>query len=180
MKTATQNLEHDHEHILQLIEVMFSMIDKKASDSVHFETVISVISNFADGFHHAKEEELLFPSMGTKGFSMEQGPIAVMLHDHELGRHYVQQMRQALQQYKQGDSFALQDIYDNMTGYGQLLQGHIGKENNVLFRMADKILSEEEQQELLTKFQEIESNKINGTNISEHIKTINELKLFYK
>lgn len=180
MKTATQNLEHDHEHILQLIEVMFNMIDKRASNPDHFEKVISVISNFADGFHHAKEEELLFPSMAKKGFSMEQGPIAVMLHDHDLGRHYVQQMRQALQQLKQGDAIALQDIYDNMTGYGQLLQGHIGKENNVLFRMADKILTEDEQQELLVKFEEIESNRINGTNISEHIIAINELKTFYK
>lgn len=180
MKTATENLEQDHEHILQLIEVMFSMINKKASDPSHFDTVISVISNFADGFHHAKEEDLLFPSMANKGFSMEQGPIAVMLHDHDLGRHYVKQMRQALQQLKQGDAIALQDIYDNMTGYGQLLQGHIGKENNVLFRMADKILSEDEQRQLLVKFEEIEANKVNGTNISDHIKAINELKMFYK
>jgi hemerythrin-like domain-containing protein len=180
MTTATQNLENDHEHILQLIEVMYAMVNKKASDPAHFETVISVIRNFADGLHHAKEENLLFPSMANKGFAMDQGPIAVMLHDHEQGRNYVKQMSQGLHQLKQGDAKALQVIYDNMIWYGQLLQSHIGKENNVLFRMADKILSENEQQDLLTKFEEIETNNNNGTNKSEHIKAINALKMFYK
>ena len=86
MKTATQNLENDHENILQLIEVMSNMAKVKSGSADDIETVINIIRNYADGFHHAKEENLLFPAMVEKGFSLEQGPVAVMLHDHDLGR----------------------------------------------------------------------------------------------
>ena len=36
-----------------------------------------------------------------------------------------------------------------MAGYAELLQNHIGKENNILFRMADRALSESDHKDLL-------------------------------
>ena len=85
MNTATQNLENDHVNILRLIDVMEKMVMVKSSNIEHFEKVVNLIKSYADGFHHAKEENLLFPMMIKKGFSKEQGPIAVMLHDHTEG-----------------------------------------------------------------------------------------------
>ncbi|HEX3007554.1 MAG TPA: hemerythrin domain-containing protein [Bacteroidales bacterium] len=133
MKTATQNLMSDHDNILQLIEVMYIMAEQKSTNTDDIATVITIIKNYADGFHHAKEENLLFPSMIEKGFSKEQGPIAVMLHDHSLGRQYVQGMNTGLEQYKSGDNNALDLVYENMCNYGQLLQSHSAQENNVQF-----------------------------------------------
>lgn len=179
MKTATQNLENDHEHILQLIEVMNNMAKIKSNDTDDIESVITIISNYADGFHHAKEENLLFPAMVEKGYSLEQGPIAVMLHDHELGRTYVQGMRDGLLQYRNGATEALDIIYNNMMKYGQLLQNHIAKENNILFRMADNALSIEEQQQLLKEFEKIEQSEAFGSNISKYLTAINNLKTLY-
>ena len=45
-----------------------------------------------------------------------------------------------------------------MAGYAELLQNHISKENNILFRMADNALSEKDQQDLLKQFEEAEKN----------------------
>lgn len=179
MKTATQNLENDHEHILQLIEVMHNMAKEKSGSADDIETVITIIRNYADGFHHAKEENLLFPAMEKKGFSSEQGPIAVMLHDHELGRNFVKGMMEGLAQYSNGSQQALDVIYDNMLRYCQLLQNHIAKENNILFRMADNALSIGEQQQLLKEFEEIEQSEAYGANISTYITAINNLKVLY-
>ena len=179
METATKNLEHDHEHILQLIDVMFVMAGKSAPDADNIETVISLIRNFADGFHHAKEENILFPAMIKKGFSKENGPIAVMLNDHDQGRNFVKGMVNGLQLFKGGDEKALKEVYENMTDYGNLLQSHISKENNVLFKMADKALSQKEQEQLLQEFSEIEKNSPYATNISKYIEEINSLKVFY-
>ena len=44
-----------------------------------------------------------------------------------------------------------------MRGYIVLLRNHIAKENNVLFRMADNVLSEEEQQELFKNLQKLKT-----------------------
>ncbi len=49
-----------------------------------------------------------------------------------------------------------------MQGYIDLLRAHIGKENNVLFRMADKALSGEEQQTLLKAFSDVGKTGYSG------------------
>ncbi|HEX2934821.1 MAG TPA: hypothetical protein VHO72_05670, partial [Bacteroidales bacterium] len=108
------------------------------------------------------------------------GPIAVMLHDHTLGRQYVQGMNIGLEQYKSGNTNALDVVYDNMCNYGQLLQSHIAKENNVLFKMADKAFSENDQEYLLSEFEKIEANETYGANIPNFLKAIDNLKMLYK
>ena len=92
MNTATINLENDHVNILRLIDVMEKMLLVKSKNTDQFEKTVSLIKSYADGLHHAKEENLLFPLMVKRGFSGEQGPIAVMLHDHAEGRDYVKGM----------------------------------------------------------------------------------------
>ena len=61
MDTATKNLENDHEYILRLIAVMEIMVLTVSTDLKHIEMVVNLIKNYADGYHHAKEENLLFP-----------------------------------------------------------------------------------------------------------------------
>jgi len=104
MKTATQNLEEDHVYILRLIDVMERMSQSSGGSVKDFETVVYLIKNFADGVHHAKEENLLFPMMVKKGFSNQQGPVSVMLQDHIQGRNYVKGMADGINRLKEGDS----------------------------------------------------------------------------
>lgn len=156
MDTATQNLENDHVFIVKLTNVILAMVEKQSTDISHFELVVNLIRNFADGTHHAKEEDFLFPLMGDKGFSAQFGPVAVMLHEHEEGRNYVKATLDAIHEFKGGNNSAIWHIYENLNGYAYLLQNHIDKENNILFRMADDVFSEKEQQNLLEHFTEIE------------------------
>ncbi len=179
METATQNLENDHVHILRLCDVIEAMVEKQSNDTGHFELVIDLIRNFADGMHHAKEEDLLFPLMGEKGFSPENGPVAVMLHDHEEGRNYVRGADEGIQEFKNGNANALQTIYGNMVGYAQLLQAHIDKENNILFRMADNAFTNDEQQNLLAEFARVESNVQTAFSPENSIQKIKELAAIY-
>ena len=109
---------------------------------------MDIIRNFADGLHHAKEENQFFPFLANRGFSLSQGPVAVMLHEHVQGRDYVKGMAENISLYKGGNTSALGKIYSEYAGYAELLQNHIGKENNILFRMADRALSETDHQDL--------------------------------
>ncbi len=179
MKTATQNLENDHIYILRLCDVMLAMVEKQSVDTSHFELVIDLIRKFADGTHHAKEEDLLFPLMGEKGFPSKQGPVAVMLDEHEQGRNYVKEIVEGIQKLKDDNTAALQSIYENMSGYAHLLQGHIDKENNILFRMADQAFSNEEQQNLLVQFTTIEGSADEDFNPANSIQKIDNLAAIY-
>jgi len=176
MKTATQNLENDHDYILRLIDVMEKMMTKFNTDLTHIELVVSLIMNYADGIHHFKEENLFFPLMIEKGFS---NPISAMLHDHEEGRNFVKGMNDGIEKYKQRNESALPEIYRNMQGYIDLLRAHIGKENNVLFRMADRVLSANEQEHMLLKFAEAERTNSGVGQIQQFITEIEGLEAIY-
>lgn len=176
--TATENLENDHVHILRLCDVMMKMTEKE-TDTTDIETVVSLIRNFADGLHHKKEEDLLFPKMAEKGFSPVQGPVAVMLMEHETGRKFVRGIADNIALLKSGDSAALANIRSNMTGYADLLRNHIAKENNILFRMADNALTEGEQQNLVDQFSLAENSLPAGISAAGFVDQIDTLAKKY-
>ena len=180
MNTATRNLENDHVHILRLIDVMVHITISDNPDIGHIERIVDIIKNFADGLHHAKEENLFFPFLTERGFSLTQGPVAVMLHEHVQGRNFVKGMAENIAIYRNGNTSVLSEIYLNMNGYADLLRSHISKENNILFRMADNVLSESDQQKLLGRFAEAEKNHFSTLNSQQYISQIQELASFYK
>ena len=179
MNYATRNLEEDHVNILKLIDVMESMTRVNEPNIAHLEEVVELIRDFADGTHHAKEESLLFPLMAERGFSMQQGPIAVMLHDHAEGRNFVKGITENIRLLKEGDLPAINLVYYNMLGYNELLRNHIAKENNVLFMMADRFLTEEKQAEIFEEFEKMEIEKIGEGKHEEYHKLLNELQQIY-
>lgn len=176
---ATSNLENDHVHILKLCDVMEKIVLDDKIDLSHIEEIVNIIRNFNDGLHHKKEEDLLFPKMSEKGFSMQSGPVAVMLNDHEAGRSYVKGIAGRINAYKSGNVSEKKVIYANMLGYVELLRNHIAKENNVLFRMADNCLSAEEQESLLSEFLEIEGIHGSKGAEAEYVYRIDRLAKIY-
>jgi hemerythrin-like domain-containing protein len=180
MNTATKSLENDHIWVLKLTEVMKAITLNEIPEIGHIESVIDIIRNFADGLHHAKEENLLFPALEKKGFSPQHGPVGVMLNEHIQGRKYVKGIADNLELFKKGDKAAIALIYMNMSDYAVLLDNHITKENNILFRMADNVLSDSEQKKLLSEFESIEQNRPEGTKVGDYTDQISKLAVIYK
>ncbi|MFN8240382.1 MAG: hemerythrin domain-containing protein [Bacteroidales bacterium] len=179
MITATLNLENDHVHILKLTDIMVSMARSSCSEAGDMEKVINIIKNYADGIHHAKEEKLLFPLLAERGLSMQQGPVAVMMHEHVEGRAFVKGMRDNLDMFISGNKEAIVRVHENMLGYAGLLQNHISKENNVLFRMADRMLSGTDQDKLLAKFSGVEEGCREGERPGDFIALVEQLAAIY-
>jgi hemerythrin-like domain-containing protein len=179
MNSATKNLEDDHVHVLNLIDIMDTMTQSSEPVISDLEEAVEIIKKFADGLHHAKEESLLFPLLAEHGFSTQQGPVAMMLHEHTLGRNFVKEMTENIDLFKNGDLSALALVYQNMLGYGELLRNHIAKENNVLFRMADQALSAGDQESLLIEFVKIENQNLLNNQKKDFIARIEKLNLVY-
>lgn len=179
MNKATKNLEEDHVSILRLIEVMEQWTKRSDPDINHLETIINIIRGFADGIHHAKEELKLFPFLIRNGFRLESGPVAVMLAEHVAGRNFVKAMSLASERYKSGNLSALADIRANMLNYAELLKNHIGKENMVLFRMADNLMLESVQASMFADFLKAENHTETGITKSMYLEKIGQLHQFY-
>jgi len=143
-ETVTARLREEHNLILEVTGVMERLVERLESPGeVDFETFadcITFIRLFTDGCHHGKEEDVLFPALEARGMPREAGPIAVMLQEHEQGRYYTAQMNDALEAVRAGDDAAVRQLRDAVLGYVALMRGHILKEDNVLFDMADQMV----------------------------------------
>jgi hemerythrin-like domain-containing protein len=106
-----------------------------------FTNAALFIKNYADGCHHKKEEGILFVVMSPSATPSQAGPVGVMLAEHETGRQFTQEMRAAAEMWEKGDNFAQGAVVQNALGYVALLRQHIYKEDNILFPMADQLLS---------------------------------------
>ena len=154
--TATTALRSEHNHILAMIACLraASVATENGGtfDAETFRSGVDFIRNYADAWHHAKEEDLLFPALEEEGMSREAGPIAVMLHEHTLGRTYTRQIADNLEAAGGGDDTARSMVVRFTLAYANLLTQHIQKENNILFNMADQILTPEVQAHLEKRY----------------------------
>jgi len=148
-KSATvspmQILKDEHRVIEKVLDAMERQLDRPI-DGEFFRQSIDFLRNFADGCHHAKEEDQLFPILESAGISRNGGPIGCMLHEHEQARALIGMIANNLDAAVPGEEGAAQNVRRAVRSYIALLRRHIFKEDNVLFEMADQALGPQEQQ----------------------------------
>ena len=177
---ASENLKDEHRVILRMIKILLVASDKLGKgESVSpevFAKAVDFVRVFADRCHHGKEEGELFPLLEQRGILKHRGPIAVMLLEHERGRLFITGLSEAVDKYEKGDVKAKAAIVENARGYASLLDQHIYKEDNILYPMGDKVLSDVDNRELLEKFEEIEKNIIGEGRHEYYLHVIAEIE----
>lgn len=173
MASATDVLRQEHDAILRMLdgaEEVARLLER--GDQVSAEVLSGLLEFFrlfADGCHHGKEEGLLFPLLEKRGMRREGGPIGVMLMEHEQGRWLIREMAAATRAYSAGDAEARPRWSAAARGYAHLLRQHIAKENQVLFPMADRLLTDCDQQEITAGFDRLEQEGMGpGTHSQLH------------
>jgi len=178
MSKATADLMNEHEAILsaiQTLERMMAVMEKSTSvDTEDIHDFIGFLKEFADKCHHGKEEGLLFPAMIGAGVPDRGGPIGVMLADHTEGRKLIRDMEDSITTNVDWEKLA------RAAGeYSHLLRNHIQKENNVLFPMAEKVLTGSQLDTLYEGFEEHEEKVIGHGRHEELHKTLKNLQEKY-
>lgn len=166
MGKATQDLLNEHEailHVFTILDKMLTSLDANEERDLNFaDELVHFLTIFADKCHHGKEEGFLFKELEALGVPNQGGPIGVMLQEHVMGRQLIASMREALQ------GADLEAFKLHAVEYRDLLRQHIQKENAVIFRLADQLISDERQMELFEKFEEHEENVI-GHGVHEQL-----------
>jgi len=158
----TDVLQHEHTVVLLVVDAM----DREAqairggapvrADEV--TKMVAFMREFTDGCHHNKEEKVLFPTLKQVS-PAANGPVTVMLAEHEQGRQHARAVVAALPVAAAGDSVAAAAVADNLAGYAELLRAHIDKENQVLFPFAERTLSADDKARLAQEFERIEEEE---------------------
>lgn len=138
----------EHEMIRRMLQVMrkacVRIMQGEAICYEDFDQMIDFVRNYADAHHHGKEEKFLFKAMEDHLGALGQKLIRNgMLVEHDLGRLYMSDLKEALESVKAGNEESKVDVIAHAVGYTHLLERHITKENEVVYTFGEKRLSQE-------------------------------------
>ena len=152
---ATQTLRHEHEVIRKALALLDAVAARVATGDVppdgDVSGLLEFFTVFADGCHHVKEETILFPALEAAGLPHGQGPLAVMLEQHDEGRRLVGALRRERPAIGR-DPEARARFAAAARAYVALLEQHITIENEVLFPGADRMLTAQRDGEIAAAF----------------------------
>jgi hemerythrin-like domain-containing protein len=142
---AIDLMMEEHKYILRMLKVVrkacYAVLRGADVNYEDFYLIIDFIKNYADGHHHNKEEIMLFNRMVDNLGALGEKTIKYgMLVEHDLGRLYIKNLNEALEKVKNGDEEAKLDVIANAISYTELLQRHIDKEDNVIYKFAQREL----------------------------------------
>lgn len=162
MKTdVTQVMVDEHKLILRMIDLLETNVEQMEAGRFRnwdfYIDAVDFIRNYADRFHHAKEEDVLFKALVAGGMPEENSPVAAMLMAHDQGREFVRNMEEAALKAKEGESGQIPVIAENARGYIELLRDHIDKEDNILYPLAERILPEDVRPEMVDAYEKAQS-----------------------
>ena len=159
MDKSIKILVDEHKNILKVVDALEKECNEiksgKGVDEDFFRNVIEFIRNYADKFHHAKEEEILFKEFcntAEKG-CLHCNPVEQMLYEHNIGRDFVKGIEEGM---KERDK---RKIVENALGYVNLIREHILKEDNILYPMSENSFDKKTKEKILKKFNEISKDK---------------------
>lgn len=180
---ATDELREDHKIINEFLEVMTAINNKIAGgddiNGKHLTSIANFLKDFADTYHHGREEELFFPALEAVGIPSNGGPVGVMLNEHVTGRELTIQMKTSAESYNSGDKTALKDFMTASEHYVEHLMQHIDKENNILFNMADAHLHDLTQVKLCEQFEVMTEATIGRDGFDKYVKLLETMKKEY-
>ncbi len=178
----TQQLMDDHRKIEEMLDILeaaaLEVESGHAVDQSHLAQMLDFLRQFADRYHHGREEQLLFPSMEEAGVPREGGPIGVMLMEHVLGRNFIAAMQAALDAWE--EEGAPRRFVEQAQGYVSLLRGHIYKEDHVLFPMAQRVLSPTAQEALTERFAQVETELLRPEARQAYMCTLEQFSARYR
>lgn len=171
MKTdITQALVDEHRLILRMIALLernaLRTQEGSYSNWQFYLDGIDFIRSYADRFHHAKEEDVLFEALVKNGMPREHSPVAAMLMEHDQGRAYVLGMETAVKEAMAGLPGREGDIAKNALAYAALLRDHIAKEDGILYPLAERVLPETVRPVIVEAYQRAETRS--GTDLSAY------------
>jgi hemerythrin-like domain-containing protein len=173
----TEILSDEHRVIERVLGALEQLTRLPISDSVgRWRKALEFFRHFADQCHHFKEETVLFPAMEAHGIPNEGGPIGMMLAEHEEGRAHVRAMLAAVEQIAAGNTASAEPLLSHARAYFTLLREHIQKEDDILFRMADEVIPQDEQRQLLRRFEAHEAEEMGAGAHEKYLKIAEELE----
>ena len=152
MNDSMKILYEEHDIISKAAEKVNSAKNLIGNDDQAYQKIIteliSFFRNYADGYHHFKEENILFPEMCKKNELLSDGIIFEMVDNHADFR---EMLGSAEENLKQKNFSTTHQILEK---YIKALLEHIAVENEELFQMTESLFTEDELERIKFRFED--------------------------
>ncbi len=144
----------EHDFIMKAEDVINNCKKSWENDSSGYSLLVGQLviffKEYADGYHHHKEELVLFPAIQNHPDFVLEGMIDEFIEHHESFRDYTKEILEALADKEYSKS------HDLLKAYCNDLLDHIAAENDELFVLAENLLSVDELETIYFKFKDID------------------------
>ena len=144
------DLRADHDLIDEVVGSLRTYVEQRLrgeGNPADGDRFVAFFTRFAGDFHHAKEEETLFPALRLRADLPEQGPIEVLTSDHRRMAGLLRDLAALLPQESLGDA-GRNRLRELAAEYSHGLWHHIDAENSVLLPESEARLAKKGVREL--------------------------------
>jgi hemerythrin-like domain-containing protein len=153
-------LRNEHGLIRQFVDLLSVAVTRLEVENppprAFFDDGIEFVRGFSDGFHHKKEELVMFRQLAQKKNGAIDGQIEALRYQHDQGRGFITAIAGALDGYAEGDPKDIAVVRENAAAFASLLKHHIHIEDHIFFPMSRESMTEEELEELGRKFEKVQ------------------------
>jgi len=155
----SQLLMTDHETTEKVFEAVERAFSSPAGPSpAVLKDALEYFQGYVDACHNRKEEEHLFPLIERRGIPRAGGPLAVMLGEHDHSRDILPQFVAAAAAFLDGDRAVLPELRELFGQYSTLLKNHFWKENDILYPMARRVMSDADGEAVVSGIEAVEAS----------------------
>lgn len=172
-------LVHEHELIERAMAVLNKNLESLVSgehNPTQLTRALDFLLEFGDKVHNKKEENFLFPLMSERGIPIKGGPLGVMLMEHEAERELLARMMADVPNLADFSQDHLEAFKSEGMEYLRIRSEHIWKENDVLYAMGRKVLSQTDAECLVDKFNDIDLAAYGDNAKENYLSMVEELE----
>ena len=122
--------------------------------------LVDFFEYFTEGCHDPKEEHLLFARLRQRGLPADTGILAEFYGEHQEFHSRLRDTEHWLRARKKTGAGEVSELAEQLDGYLKLMRSHVAREEELLFPMADELLTDEDQEELAQGFDAIECEEV--------------------
>jgi hemerythrin-like domain-containing protein len=176
----TQTLINEHVLIIKglgFLKIARDQIEKNQyPPGEFFQKAVPFFRNYADQYHHYKEEFLMFGFLARKKEGLLDLEIGALRHQHEIGRRFLTKIEKSIIGFEMKNEIAITSLLENLASFCSVLSRHIFMEDHLFFPMVEKELSKHDKITLMDQFK-IEEQELEKKNpVKKNLELLNEMQ----
>jgi hemerythrin-like domain-containing protein len=159
----TDILAKEHELVMLVTRVAEQevryMRDTGEYRAAEVRQVVDFFELFTEACHDPKEEHILFARLVERGLDAETGVLGQFYREHAEFTRRLRDIAHWLRRDRREGPLDVAELADMLDGYLHLMRSHVGREEELLFTLANGLLTDQDQDELRRAFDAVDQTE---------------------